>query len=457
MKKIQRRLAAIMFTDMVGYSAMMQQDEEVARQLRNRHREAFVRNTKAFGGEILQYYGDGTLSIYPSASAAVQCALAIQQELHEPPTVPLRIGIHTGDVSYGDEDVFGDGVNVASRIESLCVPGGIFISGKVYDDIKNVSSIEARSIGMFKLKNILKEVEIFAITNEGVTAPPLGYYRRASPSPATAPRRRKGRKKKFWAGMFALFFGVFGVHRFYLKQRKLGILYLGLTLAGMLINEGLAALVPIMAIISLIDAIIFFSMPRHDFDVKYNGVSQEATEVAAPPVKKYKRKARPKAKPQKSPTEIQFGKYWQKALDEYQEYDYGEAIAALHKAIKLKPNDQEAHFLLARCYSINENVKDALTHLDLAVAAGLKDKGRIQMQSDLAFLRMQPEYEAFVNNGYRLAKPKLEPEPEEDILELKNPDNSPDLLEQLRKLQELREEGQLTEQEYELLMRKLGG
>ena len=455
MKKIQRRLAAIMFTDMVGYSAMMQQDEQVARQLRNRHRDAFVRNTEAFGGEVLQYYGDGTLSIYPSASAAVQCALEIQRELHEDPVVPLRIGIHTGDVSYGDEDVFGDGVNVASRIESLCVPGGIFISGKVYDDIKNVSAIEAQSIGMFKLKNIFKEVEIFAITNDGVTAPPLGYYRRANSSPAPS-RKPKGRKKKFWAGMFAIFFGVFGVHRFYLGQRKLGMLYLGLVLAGMIINEGLAALIPIVAIISLIDAIIFFSMPRHDFDVKYNGMRQETNEVAAPPIKKYKRKKEPRTKPQKSPKDIQFDKYWQKALDEYQEYDYGGAIAALQQAVKLKPNDQEAHFLLSRCYSINEQTEEALAHLDLAFAAGLTDKGRIQMQSDLAFLRMQPQYEAFVNNGYRLIKQL--PEPEEDILELKDPDsNSTDLLEQLRKLQELREEGQLTEQEYELLMRKLGG
>ena len=81
MSKRQRRLAAIMFTDIVGYSAMMQKDEAITNRLRNRHREVFTRLTEQYDGEILQYYGDGTLSIFYSTAAAVECAVEIQREL----------------------------------------------------------------------------------------------------------------------------------------------------------------------------------------------------------------------------------------------------------------------------------------------------------------------------------------------------------------------------------------
>jgi class 3 adenylate cyclase/TM2 domain-containing membrane protein YozV len=477
MKKLNRRLAAIMFTDMVGYSALMQKDEALAGKLRDRHREVFVRNTDAYGGEILQYYGDGTLSIYPSASAAVECAIEIQRELKREPAVSLRIGIHTGDISYGEEDVFGDGVNIASRIEHLCVPGGIFISGKVYDDIKNVSSIQTRSIGPFKLKNIGNEIEIVAVTNEGITAPPPGYHYKISPlsrrppeppqsqTPPTPqplhahlpPQPIRGRKKKFIAGILAFFFGIFGAHRFYLGQRQLGLLYLGLTLIGMFIIKDLAMLIPIVAIVSFVDAVILFSMPRPDFDHKYNEAYQEQNVVKTQKQAGPKWVARPqappqKSQPQKSPAEEQFDVLWKKAMEEYREYDYGEAISALNDAIKIKANDPEAHFLLACCHSINEDVGHALDHLELAVVNRLEDQERIQSHIDLAYLRMQPQYETFVKNGYRQIKEL--PEPEDELL-LTKTSESPDLLEQLQQLQKLREDGQLTEIEYISMVRKL--
>ena len=477
MKKIKRRLAAIMFTDMVGYSALMQKDEEIAGRLRDRHREVFVRNTAAYGGEILQYYGDGTLSIYPSASAAVECAVDIQRELKQAPTVSLRIGIHTGDISYGDEDIFGDGVNIASRIETLCVPGGIFFSSKVHDDIKNLPAIQTRSIGPFKLKNIANEIEIFAVTNEGVNAPPPGYHHKISPfsrmpladtvatvrtaasstsfttqAPAS-PQPLVGRKRKFVAGILAFFFGIFGAHRFYLGQRNLGLLYLGMALTGMFIIKGLAALIPIVAILSFIDAVILFSMPRRDFDLKYNRAYVQATlAMDTQKFEKPKQKEQPQTPPKKSVKEEEFDKLWNTALAEYREYDYDEAIAALQEAIELKSDDPEAHFLLACCHSINEDIGHALSHLETAVACGLKDQDRIQNHYDLAYLRMQPQFETFAKNNYRLLKEL--PEPIEDLLQSQNT-VSPDLLEQLQKLVKLREEGQLTEIEYQSLVKKL--
>ena len=115
--------------------------------------------------------GDGALCIFNSAIEAVRAAIGVQKAMLENPKVPLRIGIHTGDVIFEEGDVFGDGVNVASRIQSFAVAGGILVSGRVYDDIKNQKSIQALSFGRFELKNVNVPVEIFAISNEGLIVP----------------------------------------------------------------------------------------------------------------------------------------------------------------------------------------------------------------------------------------------------------------------------------------------
>ena len=166
-----RQLAAIMFTDMVGYTALMQEDEVLAIKNRVRHKQVFEAKVPKFNGKILQYYGDGTLCIFSSALFAVQCAMEIQQQLSGPPEIPVRIGIHSGDVIYDAEGIYGDGVNVASRVESLSVPGGIFISEKVFDEIKNHTTITSKSLGHFELKNVKRPVEIFAIANKGFPVP----------------------------------------------------------------------------------------------------------------------------------------------------------------------------------------------------------------------------------------------------------------------------------------------
>ena len=118
----KRKLAAIMFTDIVGYTALMQQDEALALELRSIHRQVFEAQHALHQGKILQYYGDGTLSIFDSSIEAIHCALAIQQQLWQySPQVPVRIGLHSGDIVYSQTEVFGDGVNIASRIENLAI------------------------------------------------------------------------------------------------------------------------------------------------------------------------------------------------------------------------------------------------------------------------------------------------------------------------------------------------
>ncbi len=166
-----RQLAAIMFSDMTGYTALMQQNEQLAKEKRRKLKEVLETSVPAFKGKILQYYGDGALSIFNSAVDGVKCAVEIQQALQQEPIVDLRIGLHTGDISIEDETIYGDGVNLASRIESLALPGSIFISEKVFDEIRNQENLSAREMGYFELKNVKKPVRIFAIDNEGLVVP----------------------------------------------------------------------------------------------------------------------------------------------------------------------------------------------------------------------------------------------------------------------------------------------
>ena len=160
-----------MFTDIVGYSAVMQQNEDQGRLIRDRHKAVFEKSIGHYQGRIVQYFGDGTLSVFDSAVSAVECAISMQRELKTYPQVPLRIGIHLGDIHYDDTEVYGHGVNVAARIEPVCNPGGIFISNKVYQEIRNHPWLKAKSLGVYRFKNIDEDLELFAIQDKQVAFP----------------------------------------------------------------------------------------------------------------------------------------------------------------------------------------------------------------------------------------------------------------------------------------------
>ncbi len=166
-----RQLAAIMFADMTGYTAMMQEDEQRAKTLRSRQKHTLENFVPAFNGRIIQYFGDGTLSIFGSAIDAVKAAIEIQKELQKEPKVQLRIGIHSGEVVHDKDGLYGDCVNLASRIETLAVPGSVFISDKVFDEVKNQKDITTVSLGRFSLKNVKRQVDIYAITSDGLEIP----------------------------------------------------------------------------------------------------------------------------------------------------------------------------------------------------------------------------------------------------------------------------------------------
>ena len=158
-----RKLAAIMFTDMVGYTALMQKDESKARELIQRHRELMKPHVEKHGGEILQFVGDGTFCTFDSAIEAVNAALEIQYVFKLETEMSLRIGIHVGDVVVEGDEVYGDGVNVASRIEPLAEPGGICVTDKVYDNLKNQQGMKITSLGEKELKNVEESLKIYSI------------------------------------------------------------------------------------------------------------------------------------------------------------------------------------------------------------------------------------------------------------------------------------------------------
>ncbi|HUR31244.1 MAG TPA: tetratricopeptide repeat protein [Saprospiraceae bacterium] len=166
-----RQLAAIMFTDMTGYTAMMQENEQKAKMLRDKQRQTLEKWIPANNGKILQYFGDGSLSIFNSAIDAVKSAIEIQKELQQEPKVNHRIGIHSGDICYDGQGVYGDCVNVASRIEAISIPGAVLISDKVYDEIKNQNDITTSLLGKFNFKNVKQQIAVYAITNEGLVVP----------------------------------------------------------------------------------------------------------------------------------------------------------------------------------------------------------------------------------------------------------------------------------------------
>ena len=156
---------------MAGYTALMQENEQLAKAKQKHLKEVLDSTVKNYHGKILQFNGDGALSMFSSAIDAVNSAIEIQKQLQQEPKVDLRIGLHTGDISIEDETVYGDGVNLASRIESLAVPGSIFISEKVADEVKNQNNILLRELGYFELKNVKLPVRIFAVSNDGLKVP----------------------------------------------------------------------------------------------------------------------------------------------------------------------------------------------------------------------------------------------------------------------------------------------
>src|SRR5215472_12943724 len=183
----QRKLAAIMFTDMVGYSTLSQRDDKLALELLEEHRGILRKIFPDFNGTEIKTIGDAFLVEFNSALEAAQCTIEIQRAFAkrnaDAPAhrqIELKIGIHIGDVVHRDGDVYGDGVNIASRIESVAGAGGICVSMDVERQIRNAVETRFEKLAPIELKNISVAMDLFRIVLPWQKQPALASSRTVS-------------------------------------------------------------------------------------------------------------------------------------------------------------------------------------------------------------------------------------------------------------------------------------
>ncbi len=160
-----RQLAAIMFTDIVGYTALMGNNEQRAFELLRKNREIQKPIVEEFGGQWIKELGDGVMASFPTVSDAVYAAIKIQQVCLVSNEFLLRIGIHQGEVVFENGDVFGDAVNIASRLQALAPPAGIFVSESVHRNISNKNDIRSEFIRIENLRNVKDPVPVYKINS----------------------------------------------------------------------------------------------------------------------------------------------------------------------------------------------------------------------------------------------------------------------------------------------------
>jgi len=228
-------------------------------------------------------------------------------------------------------------------------------------------------------------------------------------------------KNKNIAGLLALFLGALGIHRFYLGQTGLGIMYI--------------VLIFISPIISFIDAIIFFSMDSENFNIKYNKKYYKAVKREGLSKERVEKKPNRVSKKNYSRADI----YKTSGKEKFKNYDYQGAIDQFNKALEFVPTDLAVHFNLACAYSLLENTENGFFHLDRSVANGFNDFDKIRSHEALSFLRVQPKFKEFEQNGYRLIGQPIYSNSAENQFELE---------EQLEQLNTLKKRGLLTNSEF---------
>ena len=170
MSATTRKLAAIVFTDIVGFTKLTAKNEPAALKLLEKQRELLKPIVKSYNGKWLKEIGDGLLLSFKTNIDAVECAIKIQGEVGSVDNLNLRIGIHQGEVVFQGGDVIGDDVNIASRVEGFAPSGGISISDKVHKDISGVSDINTSFIGHRKLKGVEQETKLRCIVSNNLPA-----------------------------------------------------------------------------------------------------------------------------------------------------------------------------------------------------------------------------------------------------------------------------------------------
>lgn len=197
----QRKLAAIMFTDIAGYTQAMSSDEKTALELLTKKRSVIRPLIRDHRGKFVKEIGDGTLSYFNSAIDAATCAVRLQEVTFDDPSMNIRIGIHVGDIVIDEDDVFGDGVNVAARLESIAPVGGVCVSKSVFEELLNKDEFEGIPLGLQQLKGVGRLIDVFALKGERLRHPDPSQFARSQvnthmdnevPSLAIVPLKNRG-------------------------------------------------------------------------------------------------------------------------------------------------------------------------------------------------------------------------------------------------------------------------
>jgi TM2 domain-containing membrane protein YozV len=258
-------------------------------------------------------------------------------------------------------------------------------------------------------------------------------------------------KNKFAAAVLAIFFGVFGAHKFYLRDPGAGIFYIMLTMMTSVLKF------PLGAILGFIDGLRYLMMSQKEFDKKFNSKYFKSRQ------RKYQRKKtlqheyyETKKTKNKTKRSVRNNPFKKSGIKKYKDYDIQEAILDFEKGIKLEPHDISLHFNMASAYSLLENKEAAYKYLAKAVELGFKDFDKIETHDDLAFLRIQDDFDGFRKSGFRNVNGTQSNQTGQKQTSTQQGEPMDDvLLSQLNRLMELRKKGVLTENEYLVERKKI--
>ena len=172
---MDRKLAAILFSDIAGFTQLTAGDEEKAVDLINHQRELFQPIVSEFDGDWLKEIGDGLLLSFTSSKKAINCAIKLQQKAKNIDNLDIRIGLHQGDVIISDNDVLGDDVNIAARIEPISAIGGIAVSEKVVMDLSSSPEYSFKMLGSPELKGVKQKVKVFSLSSHSMPVPKIKF------------------------------------------------------------------------------------------------------------------------------------------------------------------------------------------------------------------------------------------------------------------------------------------
>jgi adenylate cyclase len=411
----QRRLAAILAADVVGYSRLMGEDEvgtlAALRQLRS---ELFASTVGAYRGSVVKSMGDGWLVTFDSAADAVACAIVLQEALADHETIKLRVSIHVGDVTHADEDVFGDGVNIAARLQEVVEPGAIIISDTARRSIDGKLAADFNDLGPQELKNIAEPVTAFGWGMSQIEERTTGLALPDKPSIAVLPfdNMSDDPEQEYFSDGIAedVITALSRFHQFFVIARNSSFTYKGTAVSVRRVSQELGvqyvlegsvrrARNRVRITVQLIDTAngnhIWVERYDRELDDVF-AIQDEITERIATSIAPRLElvdiaRARRKQIPDLGVWELIAQALWH--YDSYSENGLGEAEELLEKALALDPGSSRAHAHMATCYIMDgiygwrrPQSESQDRALELAQRALELDKGDEYAKAQLGFV-----------------------------------------------------------------------